>query len=195
MKKATFIAELKSIDDLAEAGISDEYRNPLLTWVKLVFADDQPNANHQGIKQEEFPNLIRSMAFMPIKTNYSSSEADLQGHDGAAQIGVLKEGQQEANKVVAVGALWNDEFPEVIDFFKNEIAEGRSVEFSWEIRYKDSEQDDEVEWLKEITTRAITAVKTPAYEGRTPLVSISSFDFVKAIDDELKKRGEIIGVK
>ena len=47
MKKATFNATLAFIDNLAEAGISDEYKNPLLTWVKLIFTDDQPNANNQ----------------------------------------------------------------------------------------------------------------------------------------------------
>lgn len=194
MKEAIFNATLAFIDNLAEAGIPSEYTNPLLTWIKLIFADDQPNANKQGIKQEEFPNLISSMSYMPIKANYSSEEAGIQGHTGAVQIGVLKEGQQQGNKVVAVGALYNDEFPDVVEFFKKETSEGRAVNFSWEIRYKDSKVEKDVEWLVGTTTKAITAVKSPAYEGRTPLVSISSFDFVKAIDDELRKR-EKIGVK
>jgi hypothetical protein len=69
-----------------------------------------------------------------------------------------------------------------------------AVNFSWEIRYKDSSIENDTEWLSGTTTKAITAVKLPAYEGRTPLVSISSFDFVKAIDDELRRR-ELLGVK
>ena len=182
-------------ENLAEAGVPDEYKNPLLTWIKLVFADDQPNANSQGIKQGEFPNLIKSMSYMPIKANYNSEEADVQGHIGAVQIGVLKEGQQEGNKVVAVGALYDDEFSDVVEFFKKETTEGRAVNFSWEIRYKDSLVEDDVEWLVGTTTKAITAVKSPAYEGRTPLVSISSFDYVKAIDDELRRREQVVGVK
>ena len=97
---------------------------------------------------------------------------------------------------MAVGALYNDEFPDIVDFFKKEMSDGNAVDFSWEIRYKDSEtDDDDIEWLTGTTTKAITAVQNPAYEGRTPLVSISSFDFVKAIDDELRKRGELKGVK
>ena len=196
MKDATFTATLTFIDNLAEAGIADEYVNPLLSWVKLVFADDKPNANKQGIKQDEFSNLIKSMTFMPIKAKYSSEEAGLEGHTGAIQIGVISAGQQEGNKIVAVGALYNDEFPDVVDFFKQEMTDGKAVDFSWEIRYKDSDVDeDEIEWLTGTTTKAITAVQNPAYEGRTPLVSISSFDFVKAIDEELKKRGELKGVK
>jgi hypothetical protein len=194
MKEAIFKAKLAFIDNLAEAGIPDEYKNPLLTWIKLIFADDQPNANKQGIKQEEFPNLIKSMAYMPIKANYNSEGDTVEGHFDAAQIGVLKEGQQEANKIVAVGALYNDESPNIVEFFKKEMADGNAVNFSWEIRYKDSSIENDTEWLSGTTTKAITAVKLPAYEGRTPLVSISSFDFVKAIDDELRRR-ELLGVK
>lgn len=192
MKEAVFNAKLAFIDNLAEAGIPDEYKNPLLTWVKLIFSDDQPNANKQGIKQDEFTNLIRSMSYMPIKANYSVDEG-VGGHSDASQIGAIKEGQQEGNKIVAIGALYNDESPDVVDFFKNEMAEGRSVDFSWEIRYKDSIVENDVEWLTGTTTKAITAVKSPAYDGRTPLVSISSFDFVKLIDDELRRR-ESVGV-
>jgi hypothetical protein len=188
MKEAIFNAKLTFVDNLAEAGIPDEYKNPLLTWIKLIFADDQPNANKQGIKQDEFPNLIKSMSYMPIKANYSAEEADVQGHAGAVQIGILKEGQQESNKVVAIGALYNDEFPEVVEFFKKETSEGRVVNFSWEIRYKDSKLENDVEWLAGTTTKAVTAVKSPAYNGRTPLVSISSFDLFNVIDEELKRR-------
>lgn len=196
MKEAVFNARLAFIDNLAEAGIPEEYMNPLLTWIKLIFSDDQPNVNNQGIKQEEFPNLIRSMSYMPIKANYSDEEAGVQGHVDADQIGVIKQGQQEANKIVAVGALYNDESPSVVEFFKKEISEGRAVDFSWEIRYKDSSVEDDIEWLMETTTKAITAVKSPAYDGRTPLLSISSFDFIKAIDDELRKREAVeVGVK
>jgi len=193
MKEAKFNTTLMFVDNLAEAGVPDEYKNPLLTWIKLVFADDQPNANNQGIKQSEFPNLIKSMSYMPIKANYNPEEVNVQGHDDAIQIGVLREGQQEGNKVVAIGALYNDEFPDVVSFFKTETSEGRAVNFSWEIRYKDSEMENDVEWLVGTTTKAITAVKFPAYDGRTPLVSISSFALMEAIDEELKKRK--IGVR
>jgi len=193
MKEAIFNAKLAFIDNLAEAGIPEEFRNPLLTWIKLIFADDQPNANKQGIKQDEFPNLISSMSYMPIKADYEE-EAGVKGHTGAIQIGVIKQGQQEGNRIVAVGALYNDEVPNVVDFFKNEMAEGRAVNFSWEIRYKDSKIEDDTEWLTGTTTKAVTAVKSPAYDGRTPMVSISSFDLIKAIDDELRRRRETIGV-
>ncbi len=172
-KSATFTLNLDFLD-IALATV--EYNNPLLSWVKLVFADDKPNANKQGIKKEEFPNLIKSMSFMPIKAKFTS-ESGLGGHNEATQIGVIKSGQQQGDKVLAIGALYNDEYPEVIEYCKKEVAEGRPIQFSWEIRYKNSEIVDEIEWLKETTTKAITAVKTPAYQGRTPLLSISSTFF------------------
>jgi len=192
MKETSFNINLSFIEgnEYAEAGVPEEYKNPLLTWVKLVFTDDQPNANNQGISQDEFENLIKSMAYMPIKANFDS-DFGVEGHSDAHIIGVIKQGQQQGNKIVSIGALFNDEFPEVVDFFKKEMADGGRVDFSWEIRYKDSEEKDGVEWLKQTTTKAVTAVKHPAYEGRTPLVSISAKDLIALIDEELKERDEV----
>jgi hypothetical protein len=178
-----------AFDSVAQA--SEDYKNPLLTWVTLVFSDDKPNVNKQGVSQTEFPNLIRSMAHMPIKASFNGE--DLAGHFGSDIIGTIKEGKQDGDKLVAMGALFNDEFPEVVDFFKKEVAEGRGVNFSWEIRYKDASVDDTgVEWLSGTTTKAVTAVKNPAYKGRTPLMSISE-DFLTQVKEEIKKR-ETIGV-
>jgi len=182
-----FNVSLGLVEDFAKAGIPEEYRNPLLTWVKFVFTDDEPNANNQGISQDEFPNLLKSMSYMPIKANFDS-DFGIQGHSNAHVIGVIKAGQQQANKIVAIGALFNDEYPEVVEFFKSEMVDGGSVDFSWEIRYKDSEEKDGIEWLKGVTTKAVTAVKHPAYDGRTPLISISAKDLIELIDEELKER-------
>lgn len=193
-KETRFIvrAELLSETDLALAG--EEYKNPLLTGIKILFTDDAPNANGQAIGKDEFPNLLKSMSLMPIKANYTA-ESGLEGHDNAMQIGVMKSGQQQANKVIALGVLYNDENTEVVDFFKEEFTKGSHVDFSWEIRYKDSEFDaNNNEWLKDVTTKAITAVKNPAYQGRTPLLSISQEDLINAIDEELKVRGELVEV-
>lgn len=188
-KEAKFTLSLNFVEDgdLAQAGIPDEYKNPLLTWVRFIFTDDLPNANNQGIGQDEFPNLIKSMSYMPIKANFDS-EFGLEGHSNTHIIGVIKGGQQQANKVVAIGAIYHDEFPDVVDFFKAEMMDGGSVEFSWEIRYMNSEEVDGVEWLKDVTTRAVTAVQHPAYEGRTPLMTISAQDLVQIVDEELKDR-------
>ena len=61
MKDATFSAKLTIIEDMAVAGLPAEYKNPLLTWVKLVFADDQPNANKQGIGKDEGADYFRKI--------------------------------------------------------------------------------------------------------------------------------------
>jgi hypothetical protein len=188
MKEAIFSASLSFIGNLAEAGLPEEYKNPLLTWVKFIFTDDKPNANNQGISQDEFPNLIKSMAFMPIKANFDS-EFGVEGHSSAQVVGVIKAGQQQANTIMAIGALYSDEYPDLVDFFKKELSDGGAVNFSWEIRYRDSEEKDGVEWLKGTTTKAVTAVQHPAYEGRTPLVSISDInDLLRVIDEELVER-------
>jgi hypothetical protein len=131
MKSAGFVLKLEQIYNKAQAGVSKN-PNPLLTWVQLIFADDEPNANSQGIKQEEFASLIDSMKFMPIKACYTA-ESGLGGHDNAVQIGVITEGQQQGNKIVAIGALYNDEYPEIVEFFKEEIASERPINFSWRL--------------------------------------------------------------
>jgi len=172
-KEAKFNLSLNFLDKAAAAELGDEYTNPLLSPVELVFTDDQPNANSQGISQDEFDNLLRSMKFMPIKANFDS-EAGLGGHADATIIGLIKNGVRDGNKLVAQGALYKDEYPNIIDYFKSEVNEGRAIDFSWEIRYREAEVADDVEWLKDTTTKAITAVQDPAYEGRTSLLTISS---------------------
>jgi hypothetical protein len=187
---AVFSLNLSFIDgsDLASAGVPEDYKNPLLTFVQLVFTDDKPNANKQGIKQAEFGNLTKSMTYMPIKAKFDPEEG-VAGHADASIVGVIKTGHHEGDKVVAIGALYRDEYPELIDYFKKQVADGNKVDFSWEVRYKDSEIDGEgVEWLKGTTTKAITAVRNPAYQGRTPLVAISAIDFVNQINQEITRR-------
>lgn len=172
-QNAEFKISMSFLDSEAIAALGEEYRNPLLSPVELIFTDDKPNANSQGIGRDEFDNLLRSMKFMPIKAKFSA-ESGLEGHAEADIIGIIKEGRVRDDKIVALGALYNDEFPAVVSFFKEETEAGSQIDFSWEIRYKDSEVVDDVEWLKATTTKAITAVHDPAYEGRTSLVSISS---------------------
>lgn len=183
-KTTTFKISAELIDGIAFAEDGD-YKNPLLTFVQLVFTDDKPNKNNQGVPQSEFDNLIRSMAYMPIKAEFDEKQG-FGGHDDAIQVGVIKGGQQQGNKVVAVGALYNDEFPDVVEFFKNEFASKKPVEFSWELRYTYSDTDKDIEWLRGLTTKAITAVSNPAYDGRTQLISLSSL--IESIDKELEVR-------
>jgi len=188
MKEAVFNVGIEFVDDdLATAGIPEEYKNPLLSWVRFIFTDDLPNANNQGIGQDEFDNLVKSMSYMPIKAKFDN-EFGLEGHSEASIIGVIKEGRQEDNKIVAIGALYKDEVSDVVAFFKQELSDGNSVDFSWEIRYMDSEEKDGTEWLRDVTTKAVTAVQNPAYEGRTPLVSISSKDLLDSVTREIERR-------
>jgi hypothetical protein len=163
-----------------------EYSNPLLTPIELVFTDDKPNANKQGIKKSEFPNIIKSMSYMPIKANFNGM---IYGHANSLPVGIIIEGKEDNDKIIAHGALYNDEFPELVEFLKHESSAGKDINFSWELRYKDSVLEDGVSWLTGVVTKAITAVSNPAYEGRTNLLSISSKDLLDQINNELKNRG------
>jgi hypothetical protein len=181
-KKTILYAKLVDFLDnkaLAQAGVDLER----LTWIRFVFTDDRPNYNKQGIKQNEFPSIIENIGLMPIKANYNP-DLGLGGHDGARVVGFMSKAQQEANAIVGIGALFNDEFPNVVNFFKKELAAGVGISFSWELKYSDSSFDDkDNEWLTGIIPQALTAVANPAYGDRTPLERfIGELD----IDDNLK---------
>ena len=115
---AIFSLNLEFLDAQAE------YHSPLVTPIRLVFTDDQPNTNGMGIKQEEFPQLLKSMKHMPIKANFSTEFGALGGHDKSIPIGLIKKGEQQGNKVIAEGAIWKEECPELIDYFKQSYAVG-----------------------------------------------------------------------
>jgi len=187
-KSASFEVSVEFLDKVSLAEVGEDYNNPLLSFVQLVFTDDKPNLNNQGVKQAEFDNLLTSMQYMPIKVNFDPI-IKVQGHSNADVVGVIKSGKKDGDKLVAFGALFKEEFPDVIDYFKQTVSDGGQIDFSWEIMYKDAEVVDGVEWLKGTTTKAITAVANPAYGGRTPLLSISSTELLEAINKELEERG------
>jgi len=162
-------------------------KNRQYNYMKFVLTDDEPNANKQRVPVSEFPNLIQSGAFAPIK-KYPNDLPD--GHEGSTPLGVITHLKQYNNQIIGMAALWARERPEDVNFIKEAFAEKKPINISWEIGYMDSKVDEEtgVEDLLDTSLQAAVLVGLPAYQGRTPVYAFSSIN--KPEDntlDELEK--------
>jgi hypothetical protein len=165
-----------------------DYRHPLLTYARFIFADDRPNGNKQGVPYEEFASLAQSAINMPIKARFLSKT--VAGHGGAVPIGHIVNVSEETtedgtHRLIADAVLYADEFPNEVNFLKEAHASGNAPGISWELRYADEEKKDGVSWLKGIVARAATFVKIPAYGSRTALLALASAE--ELTDDELSR--------
>lgn len=152
--------------------------NPAVTWAKFVLTDDRKNANGERIPKQEFKNLVDTGIHMPVKMAIGEISP---GHPGTKPLGTithLKEITTDsgASAIVAIAALWSKERPADIEFIKQRFAEKKSVDVSWEILYEDAVFNAETESMDLYGTvlGAATIVGNPAYEGRTPFLSISA---------------------
>jgi uncharacterized coiled-coil protein SlyX len=154
-----------------------DFTNPFLTIIKFIFADDKPNRNNQAIPQEEFASLAQSAIGMPIKIRFLGK--GIGSHTGSVPVGHIRDMVEETDtegvhRLVAEGVLYNEEYPEVIDFLKESFAAGEAPGLSWELAYKESIIEKGIEWLKGVIAKATTFVKHPAYGTRTALLALAS---------------------
>lgn len=169
MKETTYelLATPYKGDEAIAAAISDS----MATWLKFVFTDSKPNGNNQGIREKEFDRLITSGLHKPFKKILGVAG----GHEGAVPIGSIALLEKEGDKVVGVASIWDTEYPEEATWLKEAYASNEALYTSWEIMYADSEIDEDgVEWLQDCTTKAVTCVENPAYEGRTPILAVAA---------------------
>lgn len=151
-------------------------------WLKFIFTDDAANANAQGIRQEEFDRLIKTGLHKPFKKYPGYGVAD--DHEGAIPVGAIADLKQEENKVVGIASIWEREFPDDAEYIRNAYAAKEPIGVSWEVFYDGVEIDESgVEWLQNVSTRAITLVGQPAYAGRTPLLAVAAKWTRKYIND------------
>lgn len=170
-KKAEITSKIK-FGQQAQA----QFKNPTLTSLEFVFTDNLPNANNQAVGARTFAKLIETGQYMPVKM----VEGMVEGHFASVPIGVIQEFKKvEADGVeslIGKAALWSEEFNEEIKLIKEAHAsDSDSINISWELLYTKSEIDeDDIEWLLDPIVRAATVVgEFPAYQGRTPLLSIA----------------------
>lgn len=162
--------------------------NPTVTWAKFILTDDRTNGNGERVPKEEFANLIRSGIHMPVKMVLG----EIQGHPESKPLGTithLKQVQKEdgSSAIVALAALWGKERPADVEFIKARFAEKKPVDVSWEILYETETINDETHStdLHGTVLKAATIVGNPAYEGRTPFLSIASKKISDAAVEEI----------
>lgn len=177
------------VENAGEAFASVEL-NPSLAWIKFILTDDKPNANKNRIPIEEFPNLISSGLYMPIKM----TAEEINGHQNAIPIGVITHLKEKGNKIVGLAALWEAELPEEIGYLRQRYAENKSLDLSWEIMHDEnlSVMEDDVEVLYGTVLRAATFVQVPAYQGRTYVTELSETKEEQTLEtkilEELKEK-------
>lgn len=146
--------------------------NPSLTWIKFILTDDQPNGNKFRIAKSAFQGLIKSGIYMPIKM---ADGRISEGHDGTTPIGVITDLIEDGNKIKGIGVLWGEERPEEVAMLKQLKEEGKPINISWEILYKDYEEEGDVRAVKDgAVLLAATIVGRPAYAGRTPVLEVAN---------------------
>lgn len=159
--------------------------HPLQTKLSLIITDFEPNGNKQGVPPSEAENILRTAIASPLKINFNGY--DYAGHKDAVPIGPITSAfaaKDNGRDVIAGEAvIWNDIYEDVADHLKVAFAEG--IGTSWEIYFKDSEQDDNgVQWLKGCVFAGTCVVDTPAYgPNRTRVLAIA---------EKLDERAEIV---
>jgi len=175
--------------------------NPTVTWAKFILTDDRTNGNGERIPKEEFANLIKSGIHMPVKM----VQGEIQGHPDSKPLGTITHLKQVENAdgssaIVALAALWGKERPADVEFIKQRFAEKKPVDVSWEILYEDEtlNTDTNSTDLHGTVLKAATIVGNPAYQGRTPFLSIASkkkSDATEEITDDTNTEDNSMEVK
>jgi hypothetical protein len=145
--------------------------NKTIKWVKFILTDDQPNINKQRIPKGEFPNLVKSGIYMPIKMAQGYIR---EGHEYSVPIGTITNLIEREHSVEGIAALWSKEYPDEVKLLEGMSSAGEKPQISWEIMYLDSEKKDEIEEFKDVQLAAATVVSLPAYSGRTPILVVAS---------------------
>lgn len=191
-----------AISELIDVPNPNDTQHPFATIARFIFTDDKPNGNKQGIKLSEFDNVSKSAIGMPIKMNFTG--LGVANHGGSIPIGHIKSmktvSEGTDNQIVAEAMLWKEEFPDEIDYLKSAFASGTAPGLSYEIDFKDSDTENDTQWIKNTTTLAATFVRDPAYGSRTHLLALASLDEeernieILALADQIKsdQKPEII---
>lgn len=171
VKLATFEGTLKAFASQT---------NPFQTHLELVLTDFAPNKNKQAVPKSEAESIIATAKNRPFKINFAGSK--INGHLGAIPVGSLIDVYQDGEQIKAKAILWNDEFPEVDEYFRAETAKGNAIKTSWEIYHSGAELNDGVEYLRNCVFGATCAVENPAYGNRTPVLSIAETELQSLVN-------------
>lgn len=155
---------------VAEASLD----NPHLGWLEFILTDDQPNLKKQGVHQDAFASIVSTGMLMPLKVAQGEIRPD---HSEAEPLGAIASLTAEATQILGKAALWKEERPQDYNALASMSKDGEPINISWEIAYSESTTDaDGVEWIADPTLMAATIVGSPAYAGRTPVISVASVE-------------------
>lgn len=149
--------------------------NPAVTWAKFVLTDDKPNGNNMRVPLEEFPNLIKSGVYMPIKMAKGEIKP---GHEVAEPLGVITNlksvfSEKNGNQIIGLAALWLREREKDVEYLKERAKTKEPITLSWEILYKGFDIVNGIKELKDTYLKASTIVGRPAYGDRTPILALA----------------------
>ena len=178
MQEKTFLSKLDlevNESEFNEATASLNFNKEFCTPIKFIFTDSFANANKQRVPETEFENVIRTGVNMPIKAGNLLDGLQNMEHMGASPLGVITHLVKSGKTVKGFGLLWKEERPDEIAYIKECYEKKIPINLSWELGYRDSAfSDDGIEDLQDIVVRATTLVGKPAYESRTPILSVAS---------------------
>lgn len=176
----TAIAEIEDVSNPEDA------QHPLQTRMKFIFATNEGAklstalaAPKQGIKEEDFDEVIRTAINAPVKLRYMGVRG-IGNHIGSIPIGhivgMVKTTLDDGVKaLLAEAVLYTQEFPEEVKYLKEAYASGKAPGISYEIIHSaDSPVENGVQWLKNMITQAATIVRSPAYGNRTAILALAS---------------------
>jgi hypothetical protein len=178
MQEKTFLSNIEfevNEEEIRDAFASLNYNKDFCTPIKFIFTDSFANANKQRVPELEFDNVVRTGVNMPIKAGNLLGGIDKLEHTGAMPLGVITNLIKAGKTVKGLGLLWKEERPDEIAYIKECYEKKIPLNLSWELGFrKSSISDDGIEDLLDVIVRATTLVGAPAYESRTPVLSVAS---------------------
>ena len=175
----------------AIASIQEDFAHPGLKHLLVVFCDDKPNENGQGVAYEDFADIKKTAIGTPVKMRFLGNGVG--GHVGSIPIGFIqnmheKELEDGTHQLVAEAILFASEYPDEVQYLSESHAAGTAPGISWELSHtQPSILKDGIQWLKGLITRAATFVRDPAYGNRTAILamasnrSLSDDDFIEGV--------------
>lgn len=172
----------------AEVSAKD-FAHPGLRTARIIYCDDQPNANGYGVEHEDFPELIASIINTPVKMKFTGQGP--KGHKGSIPIGhVISASEEEVNgvnRIVLDTILYAEDYPDEIEWLDMAYEEGKldaskMPGVSFEVTYHNSILKEGVNWIKGLVARAATFVSHPAYGSRTALLALAADKNLSADD-------------
>lgn len=178
---------LTAIAEIADVPVEEGH--PLLTKMRFIFAtadegfnlSTKQNGLKQGIKAEDFDDIISTSINTPVKMRYLGFRGGVGNHLGSIPIGHIVKMEKTTLEdgtlaLAAEAVLYAQEYPEEVEYLKTAFASGAAPGVSYEVQHSPAKSviENGVEWIKGLVTQAATIVRSPAYGNRTAILALAS---------------------